>query len=72
MNRRKLAIAIIVAEVAQTGKAGKCAVRAFVESRMSRATFNQACQTGLAIWKRSQGIVDQPSPTGTYWTRGAS
>lgn len=53
-TRRQIAIQVIVAEVAQTGKAGKCAIRAYVETRMSRATFDEACRLGMRIWERSQ------------------
>lgn len=54
MNRRKIAIQVVIAEVAQTGKAGRCAIRAYVETRMSRATFDEACRIGQRIYKRSQ------------------
>jgi len=53
MNRRKIATQVIVAEVAQTGKAGRCSIRAYIETRMSRATFNQACEIGQKIFERS-------------------
>jgi len=52
MNRRKVAIAVIVAEVAETGKAGRCALRAYVETRMSRETFNKACAIGQTVYRR--------------------
>lgn len=54
MNRRKMAINVIVAEVAETGEAGRCAIRAYVETRMSKTTFNQACQIGLKIFEHNQ------------------
>jgi hypothetical protein len=52
MTRRELALRIITAEVASTGKAGKCAIRAYVECRMSRESFEKACAIGLAIYER--------------------
>lgn len=52
MNRRKLAIQIIVAEVAQEGKAGRCAIRAYLETRLSRQAFEEAIQIGLKIYDR--------------------
>lgn len=68
MNRRKLAIAVIVAEVAETGKAGKCAIRAYIETRMSRETFNKACAAGLEIYRRKAGTPGAPKDeTGTFW-----
>lgn len=54
MNRRQVAIQVVVAEVAQTGKAGRCAIRAYVETRMSRQTFDEACRIGRAIYERGQ------------------
>lgn len=54
MNRRKMAINIIVAEVAETGKAGRCAIRAYIETRLSRKVFNQACEIGRKIFERKQ------------------
>ena len=50
--RRVLARAVIVAEVAETGIAGKAAIRAYVEARMSREAFTAACSVGLAIFDR--------------------
>lgn len=68
MNRRKSAIAVIVAEVAETGKAGQCAIRAYVETRMSRETFNKACAAGLAIYRRKAGTTEAPKgEAGTFW-----
>lgn len=52
MNRRKIALQVIVAEVAQTGKAGKCALRAYVENRVSRDAFDEACRIGQRIYQR--------------------
>ena len=54
MNRRKVAIQVIVAEVAQTGKAGRCALRAYVETRLSAAAFHEACALGMKIYERGQ------------------
>lgn len=54
MNRRKMAINVIVAEVAEKGKAGECAIRAYIETRMSKATFDRACAIGLKIYERSE------------------
>lgn len=54
MNRRKLAIQVIIAEVAEAGEAGKCSVRAYVETRMSLATFNKAIATGYRIYEKGQ------------------
>ena len=50
MSRRKLAIAVIVADVAETGIAGRSALRAYVETRMSRQTFDEACRIGQALF----------------------
>ena len=63
MNRRKVAIQVIIADVAETGIAGKFALRAYVETRMSRATFDQACAIGQAIYQRQQQIIPN-SPVG--------
>ena len=52
MNRRKMAINIIVAEVAETGEAGRCAIRAYVETRLSRKAFGDACEIGRKIYER--------------------
>lgn len=54
MNRRKMAINVIVAEVAETGKAGRCAIRAYIETRMSKITFNRACEIGLKIFEKAK------------------
>ena len=54
MNRRKLAIQIIVAEVAQEGKAGRCAIRAYLDTRMSFQTFSEAIRVGMRIYERAQ------------------
>ena len=62
MNRRKLAIQVIVADVAQHGKAGQSALRAYVENRVSRDTFNKACQLGMQIYERGQRIGDTEHP----------
>jgi len=69
MNRRKLAIAVIVADVAENGIAGKTAMRAYVENRLSYQTFQAAIRTGLAIHNRKRGAVPVESATGTYWTK---
>lgn len=57
MNRRELALRVITAEVAETGKAGKCAIRAYVENRVSREAFNKACAVGLAIYERRNAAI---------------
>ena len=54
MNRRKLAIQTIIADVAETGIAGRCALRAYIETRMSKKTFNEAIVIGQKIFKRSK------------------
>jgi hypothetical protein len=53
MNRRKIAIQVIIAEVAQEGIAGRCAIRAYVESRMSAKTFHDAIRLGQRIYERN-------------------
>jgi len=58
MTRREMARRVIIAEVAETGKAGKCAIRAYVECRMSRETFDKACDIGLAIYERRNSAAD--------------
>lgn len=60
MNRRKIAIAVIVAEVAETGIAGRCALRAYVETRMSRATFDEACAIGQRLYQRKLAQGNYP------------
>ncbi len=60
MNHRKLAMAIIAADVAETGKAGKAAIRAYVETRLSMANFRIACAAGQAIYQRK--IAQQVAP----------
>ena len=54
MNRRKTAIQVIIAEVAQEGKAGKCAIRDYIETRLSKTSFNKACEMGQAIYNQNQ------------------
>lgn len=54
MNRRKIALQVIVAEVAQTGVAGRSALRAYVENRVSRQSFDEACRIGRMIFERGQ------------------
>ena len=51
---RKQALAVIVADVAQHGEAGRTAIRVYVENRISRKSFNEAIRTGLAIYKKSK------------------
>ena len=62
MTRRDLALRIITAEVAETGKAGKCAIRAYVECRVSRESFNKACAVGLAIFDRRNFPAPEVAP----------
>ena len=50
--KRKQALAVIVADVAQHGVAGKTAIRVYAENRISRKAFNEACRTGMAIYNR--------------------
>lgn len=69
MNRRKIAIAIITADVAENGIAGKAAIRAFVESRLSRSTFDQACAIGQAIYQRKR--ANEAGAVNGYWTKAA-
>ena len=59
MNRRKIAMQVILAEVAQEGKAGKCAIRAYCETRLSKAKFNEMCRIGKAIYDKNH---NSPQP----------
>ena len=62
---RKLALAIIVAEVAQHGCATREAIRAYIENRVSRESFNKACRQGMRI----RSVANDQTPTiGHYWT----
>ena len=54
MNRRKLAYQIIVADVAQRGIAGKPAIRAYIETRLSYQSFREAIRLGLQIYARQK------------------
>ena len=74
MNRRKVAIQVIIADVAETGIAGRSAIRAYVETRMSRTTFNEACRIGQAIYQRKQEqIPGAPvGVPGVYFSRPQS
>lgn len=56
MTRREVALIVIKAEVAETGKAGREAIRAYVEARVSREAFNKACAAGLAIFERRKAL----------------
>jgi hypothetical protein len=47
MNKRERAISAIIADVARNGVAGQDALRAYVENRISRTTFNQAVAKGM-------------------------
>ena len=53
--KRKQALAVIVADVAQYGEAGRTSIRVYVENRISRQSFNEAIRTGLAIYNKSKG-----------------
>ena len=52
MNRRKTAIQIIIADVAENGIAGKASIRAYVETRMSLQTFSEAKMIGRKIYEQ--------------------
>ncbi len=54
MTKREIGLVIIRAEVAETGKAGRDALRAYLERRISRAAFNDACAEGLRIYTARQ------------------
>ena len=64
---RKQALAVIVADVAQHGIAGKSAIRAFIENRLSRASFDQACNIGRQIYERGQ--AQQAGAVKGYWCK---
>lgn len=51
MNRRKLSIQIIIADVAENGVVTKIGIRAYVETRMSKQTFNEAIEVGQKIYQ---------------------
>ena len=68
MNRRKIALAVVVADVAEHGEAGRTALRAYIETRMSRASFNEAIRTGRSIYERAHPEKATPVRNG-YWTR---
>ena len=55
MNPRNLARAIIVADVAENGIAGKPAIRAYIETRLSYQAFQEAIRIGLAIYAKREG-----------------
>ena len=46
-SARERAINTIVADVANNGKAGLDAIRAYTENRVSRAAFNEAVAKGM-------------------------
>ena len=50
--KRKQALAVIVADVAQHGEATKTAIRVYVENRISRQAFNEAIRIGLAVYRK--------------------
>jgi hypothetical protein len=52
--KRKDALTIIRAEVAEEGRMTQRAMRAYVENRVSRKSFDDACRQGMAIWTRRQ------------------
>ena len=54
--KRKQALAVIVADVAQYGVAGKTSIRVYVENRISKKAFNDAIRTGLSIYRKGGTI----------------
>lgn len=52
--KRKDALTIVRAEIAENGRATQRAIRAYVENRVSRKSFDEACRQGMAIWTRRQ------------------
>ena len=49
-------------EIAENGRATQRAVRAYVENRVSRKSFDDACRQGMAIWTKRQQALE-PSNT---------
>lgn len=68
--KRKQAIAVIVADVAQHGIAGKAALRAFVENRISRAAFNEAVAHGLHLYNVRRQVFQEAA--GGFWCKPLS
>ena len=54
MSKRKLAICVIVADVAENGKAGKASIRAYIEAKMSRKTFDEAILLGKKLYNKKE------------------
>jgi hypothetical protein len=54
---RAQALTFITADVAEHGEIGQAAIRAYVEHRISRAAFNEACRRGMAHYQHRQLAV---------------
>lgn len=57
MNRRKVAMACITADVYENGKATKIGLRAYIETRMSMQSFQEAIRLGLRLRERDGGVA---------------
>lgn len=47
MSKREIALTTIRVEVAREGRMTQAAMRAYVENRISRAAFDEACRKGM-------------------------
>lgn len=52
MTKRQMALSLIRAEVAREGRMTQQAMRAYVENRISRQAFDEACRAGMRIFEK--------------------
>ena len=57
MNRRKVAMACITADVYENGLATKIGIRAYIETRMSMRSFQEAIRLGQALRERDSKVA---------------
>ena len=60
MTRDPAASNVIRAAAARDGFVSRAAMRAYVESRLSRLEFTRACNEGIAMYKRAHGKLPPP------------
>lgn len=52
MTKRQIALTKIRVEVAREGRMTREAMRAYIENRVSRQAFDEACRQGMAIFEK--------------------